>query len=287
MEWLAPFGKDFLNPDFAPGDSKKLWGTPSFPSIRLSEDDVPKLPKQGSDDGWNCGFGLVATIAIVMRDIIGSNDESRNLYCNEFQMATFETEGCSLDKTECVFYLPKGFFQPLPSPGEGMWIHGNYLSTLRVEWFGIFDSLAELQNNVIPFRVDSRFKQGIDYIRTKNDRKFPDWLNQGPKETAQGCLIHESVGVAESMVKMSEATVVTQTQDSPSNIAKTMTTVTNLNETCTRDHEAMDQTNTDVTVAAGISSSVTDVAEADETTLDVANKSTTDIATATRALTNV
>ena len=84
MEWLAPFGMNRFNEDFVPGDPNKLWRTPFFPSMQQCKKDVPRLPKQGKDDGWKCGFGLVATIAIIMRDIIGNDNEACHLFCQTF-----------------------------------------------------------------------------------------------------------------------------------------------------------------------------------------------------------
>jgi hypothetical protein len=54
-----------------------------------------------------------------------------------------------------------------------VWSKGEYLPTLRHEWFDVFDSLAELQKVSIPCRVNSRFQQNMDYVSTKNSRKFP------------------------------------------------------------------------------------------------------------------
>ena len=48
-------------------------GTKAFPSLRLRGENV--LPKQSAEDDYNCGIGVVATIGIILRDVIGFNLE--------------------------------------------------------------------------------------------------------------------------------------------------------------------------------------------------------------------
>ena len=126
MTWVAPFGKGSIVKTDVGMDRRtrmrKSWllGTTAFPSIRFHNEDVPNLPKQVEadklkrikGDSWNCGFGLVAAIAIIMRDIIGKDETARSQYCTMFQTAS-----TSITKTndEVVFQLPAHSIQPLPS----------------------------------------------------------------------------------------------------------------------------------------------------------------------------
>ena len=203
MEWLAPFGRDRYNEEYELGDIKKLWGTPCFPSIRIHKKDVPNLPKQGHEDGWNCGFGLVATIAIIMRDIVGSSDKDRLSFLNTFQAAQADLDCCPTNGTECAMFLRAGLIKPLTANGkpELFWDNDDYLTTLRNEWFDVFDQLAELENVTIPRRVNPRSKVSLSYITTKSDRKFPLWLLQKPNAMPPSI---ESAAAAESMLQMSE-----------------------------------------------------------------------------------
>ena len=203
MEWLAPFGRDRYNEEYELGDIKKLWGTPCFPSIRIHKKDVPNLPKQGHEDGWNCGFGLVATIAIIMRDIVGSSDKNRLSFLNTFQAAQADLDCCPTNGTECAMFLRAGLIKPLTANGnsELFWDNDDYLTTLRNEWFDVFDQLAELENVTIPRRVNPRSKVSLSYITAKSDRKFPLRLLQKPNAMLPSM---ESAAAAESMLQMSE-----------------------------------------------------------------------------------
>ena len=170
MTWVAPFGKGSIVEIDVGMDRRtrmrksKLLGTIAFPSIRFHNKDVPNLPKQVEadklkrieGDSWNCGFGLVAAIAIIMRDIIGKDETVRSQYCTMFQTAP-----TSITKTndEVVFQSPAHSIEPLPSVQILVWASGNYLAALRHERFVLFDMLAELlQHNTIPLRLDSTFK---------------------------------------------------------------------------------------------------------------------------------
>lgn len=66
MQWIEAF---------VSASESMLKGTELFPSVRLSKDD--ELPKQ--IDGFNCGFALIAAIAIIMRDVIGGVEDSCSL----------------------------------------------------------------------------------------------------------------------------------------------------------------------------------------------------------------
>jgi hypothetical protein len=64
MNWDTPFGKKLQG---------SLLGTKAFPSIRLNLEDV--LPQQTQEDDYNCGIGVVAAIGIMLRNVIGVNQD--------------------------------------------------------------------------------------------------------------------------------------------------------------------------------------------------------------------
>jgi hypothetical protein len=61
MKWLSPFGRTFF---------WEMKGINTFPALRVLENDV--LPLQ--EDGHSCGIGILAATAIILRDIIGTQD---------------------------------------------------------------------------------------------------------------------------------------------------------------------------------------------------------------------
>ena len=69
------------------GPASRLMGTIAFPSFRLYEDDLPKLPLQ--TDSYNCGFGVITAIATIMRDAVAV--EGSEYY---FQWEMMQTDEC-------------------------------------------------------------------------------------------------------------------------------------------------------------------------------------------------
>jgi hypothetical protein len=141
MEWLSPFGKSFQ------GD---ILGTKDFPALRLPERNL--LPKQ--EDGYNCGMGIVASIAIILRNV-----------CNEKvdQMLFIEqiprtTGGSS--------FFDKRFFESIPTK-ENELILADYLTMLRSEWFVVFDRMAALHFEVLPQRLNKENLVNPLYTETK------------------------------------------------------------------------------------------------------------------------
>jgi hypothetical protein len=69
LKWYHPFGGKHK-------DEESWKGSKSLPIVRFPSRDI--LPFQ--TDGWNCGFGVVATIGIFLRDIVGNfGNEARYL----------------------------------------------------------------------------------------------------------------------------------------------------------------------------------------------------------------
>jgi hypothetical protein len=64
MNWDTPFGTKLQG---------SLLGTKAFQLLRLNVEDV--LPKQTPEDDYNCGIGAVAATGIMLRDVIGINQD--------------------------------------------------------------------------------------------------------------------------------------------------------------------------------------------------------------------
>ena len=68
LTWLAPLNEDEDMCGNERGPASRLMGTIAFPSFRLYEDDLPKLPLQ--TDSYNCGFGVITAKATIMMDAV-------------------------------------------------------------------------------------------------------------------------------------------------------------------------------------------------------------------------
>jgi hypothetical protein len=119
-----------------------LRGSQYFPAMRLS--GRPWLPMQL--DTYNCGMGIIAAVATILRDVIGRNNQHHERYCNSFaryKLFIFvgeEGKGAD-DKPEFFIDFPNTLHNnSLTSPLK----ENNYLAELRVEFFVFFDQLAKL-----------------------------------------------------------------------------------------------------------------------------------------------
>ena len=108
-----------------------------------------KLPQQLPTDGWNCGFGVIAAIAIISRDVIGCTHSARSQYDMYFQASALDKDSCPGYPWECKVDLPNCFLQPLPLPERFVWTKGDYLSELRMQWFDVIDTLADFQHRIL------------------------------------------------------------------------------------------------------------------------------------------
>ena len=187
MMWLEPFGCS-RNP--------QLRGSSNFPSMRLVQGD--ELPHQ--HDVYNCGFGVIATIGIILRDVVGiENSETRELYRVHFYASVMVSYECE-SLHESFIYLPERLLKPLPKANEEM-IPQNYLASFREEWFICFDRLAELYHFTIKQRINpSRPLNNVDYIGIKQDLKWRPRLKDF------------KAGAAQSLLDMKATAVVTQSQ---------------------------------------------------------------------------
>jgi hypothetical protein len=138
MKWYEPYGRS---------SEKRLLGTRNFPALRLN--DRNHLPHQ--EDGFNCGVGSCAGIAIVLRNIQKHENPAFSFD------STFKRDRDNAflkdEKThELYMMFPEDFFEPIPAKKDLVW--GNYLDLLREEIFVLFDRLATLQYTVLPQRIN-------------------------------------------------------------------------------------------------------------------------------------
>ena len=168
--WLTPFGTQISN---------NMLGTSKFPALRVPEEGV--LPQQV--DVHSCGIGMVAGIAILLRQVIGRSTVSDT---NKFN-AIFSRDSMVPEKTdvrqmvdkksetvsEHVCSFPEGSFLPLPTKED--LVVGSYLHVLKAQWFTMFDRLAELQHITLPNREAKEDRVvDVDYQTLKDElQKFP------------------------------------------------------------------------------------------------------------------
>lgn len=149
MNWETPYGYIL---------DGNLVGSSEFPSLRLQEED--KMPKQSDEDDYNCGIGVVATIAIVLRDCIGRDPEDDLKFIRNFSTRTLEVSFCETSK-EHICSFPPGSFKPLPL--DRSLFGKTYLHLLREQWFIVFDRLAKLQHVTLGKRSGTDFKVDEEY----------------------------------------------------------------------------------------------------------------------------
>jgi hypothetical protein len=157
MKWKKPFGKQ------ATGN---ILGTKAFPSLRLRNPSC--LPQQV--DGCNCGIGIIAAIAIILRNVVNEKPEQRT-FTEQFGPDNDWTLQEDAEKGEVYFFFDHAFFEPIPSREELIW--NDYLSMLREEWFVLLDRMAALHFEVLPQRLNKDNLVHPLYNETK--RKTAEW----------------------------------------------------------------------------------------------------------------
>jgi hypothetical protein len=143
MEWLIPYGKAYF------GEMK---GSKTFPALRVLENGV--LPLQNDDH--SCGIGLIAAIAIILRDIIGKDNcgtDYNKMFSREHmevKVITDIDDDTGIERSEHMCCFPSGTFRRLPTGDElGS---SSYLHVVKAQWFLLFDRIAELQHVTVPKR---------------------------------------------------------------------------------------------------------------------------------------
>jgi hypothetical protein len=127
LEWLSPFG------DALEGN---MLGTNAFPALHLPI-DFEILPKQSEEDNHNRGFGVIATMAMVLRDLV--LDISRSTIDDLFPSAALELKTCATIG-EAFCDMPHIDLCPLSLLPK--FKGDTCLSHLREQWFVVFDPKA-------------------------------------------------------------------------------------------------------------------------------------------------
>ena len=154
--WLNPFGNKFFG---------VMRGTKQFPALRVLE-GCKVLPRQL--DSHSCGVGLIAGIAIILRDFIvldDVNDDGISRYIEIFRRDHMALDvATDVDSRgplfvhklngESICHLPDGTLKPLPLITDPLLNSYDYLHKLKSEWFQLFDHMAEFQNVLLPKRVN-------------------------------------------------------------------------------------------------------------------------------------
>jgi hypothetical protein len=157
LEWLSPFG------DALDGN---MLGTPSFPALHLPLDSTI-LPKQSNNDTYNCAFGVIATLAMVLRDLIVDDA----MFDDQFSATALELKKCALtDKMYCK--MPYSDLQP-PWVSLPKVKRESFLPELQEQWFVLFNRLTKLQSDVEPKKVFADYL--VPDVYTKN--LTPMWVN--------------------------------------------------------------------------------------------------------------
>jgi len=140
MKWLSPFGRTFFG---------QMKGTNTFPALRVLDNDV--LPLQ--EDGHSCGIGVIAAIAIILRDIIGTQDGVA-AYNEMFRRDRMEIQmSTDVKSKEHICCFPQGIFTKLFKTVDSASI--SYLHAMKAQWFLLFDRIAEFQHVTVPKRQNS------------------------------------------------------------------------------------------------------------------------------------
>jgi hypothetical protein len=152
MNWDTPFGTKLQG---------SLLGTKAFPLRRLNVEDV--LPKQTPDDDYNCGISAVAAIGIMLRDVVGINQDDNFKFATIFSKKALIISICNTTG-EYVCSSPEDTFQSLPPPHEMSVFGKTHLVLLKEQWFILFDRLALLYHNTLHKRLDADCVLDDDYI---------------------------------------------------------------------------------------------------------------------------
>ena len=158
--FVKPFGKNI--------SLGNMLGTKSFPALRLlSKGNVLPLQK----DEHSCGIGMVACIAIILRELLGySSPEEITNYNEVFSpdsMLMSEETGPEGVGTEVICYIPEETLKPLPTSEK--YPRVPYLHVLKAEWFVLFDRLAELQHVKLRIGTGSMDAERFGYFVVMKD----------------------------------------------------------------------------------------------------------------------
>jgi hypothetical protein len=160
MKWLSPFGRTFF------GEMK---GTNTFPALRVLDNDV--LPLQ--EDGHSCGIGILAATAIILRDIIGTQDGVA-AYNKMFRRDRMEIQmSTDVKPEEHICCFPQGTFTKLFKRVDSA--SSSYLHAMKAEWFFLFHRIAEFQHVTVPKRQKSNHLMDPCYGSLKLELQTFTW----------------------------------------------------------------------------------------------------------------
>ena len=152
LEWLDPFG------GAVDGD---MLGTETFPALRLSS-KATMLPQQAAGDTFNCGFGVTATTAMLLRDVV-----VHDAYPRLFSATQLTLKTCSVTE-ERYCDMPVRHVIPFwISKSNIPW--SKYLPQLRLQWFTVFDRLAMMEHEIVPQQLYADWIIPASYLSKKDD----------------------------------------------------------------------------------------------------------------------
>ena len=155
---------------FLSNHDTRLLGHQSFPALLL--DPSERLPLQETGDCWNCGFGVLAATACILRDVVGYDEISAfdDKFCGSKLKVSYSEQ-----RGEWISLFPMRMLKKVPISDVLPW--GDYLTTLRVECFVVYDRLAELQHVILPRRSDPSYQTPKAYTAFKEGLLWPN-LNE-------------------------------------------------------------------------------------------------------------
>ena len=188
IKWLSPFGKEFQGP---------MVGTQSFPALRLP---IPgRLPQQ--NDGCNCGVGIIAAIAIILRNVCNEKVDQMSFNDQFGNQAKLNLQE-DVERKEWYINFDDRFFEPLPTEEKDL-ILGDYLTMLRKEWFVVMDRMAALHFDVLPKRINKANLVNPLYTETlRATRQYPDPVLMKERQTFSKHKLRE---IAKRMAEKAEA----------------------------------------------------------------------------------
>ena len=142
------------------------------------------LPQQTADDTFNCGFGVTATTAMLLRDVV-----VHDAYPRLFSATQLTLKTCSVTK-ERYCDMPVRHVIPF-------WLSKNnipwskYLPQLRLQWFTVFNQLAMMEHEIVPKQLYADWIIPASYLSKKDDiLKWPI-LPTGDNDAWAAKLLHK------------------------------------------------------------------------------------------------
>ncbi|KAI2496798.1 hypothetical protein MHU86_17732 [Fragilaria crotonensis] len=216
---LATLGSDgmlWFDP-FKSGSKHSLKGTERFPSVRVVEGF--SLPQQ--NDLYNCGFGLIAAIAIIMQNVTKSKHNDYSPFRESFSAKGTNLQFCE-HENETYIKFPKEMLERLSQTNDVELLkQEDYLSVLRKEWFTLIDRLAAFnhQATIKQQMLYGKVQHDAPFFRVKRALGFPvDNDREEDVSPGEHNIKEKGRAAAESLLNMSTATLVSQSQQGAVNL---------------------------------------------------------------------